>query len=295
MHGDALKQYLRRSETFLGLEYSLDEAKYVAFGVPYDLTSSFRACSRYGPEMLRKFSSNLESNSVNLEFDARSVRLHDAGDVRFTYSLAAMLKRVFRVVKDIRRLGKTPLMVGGEHTFTMPAVMACFRDVEGVLIVFDAHFDLRDNYLGTRMNHATYLRRLLEKRKLKVAVVGVRGYDYDELKTARELGITYYTSKQIHDNLDQVLSRIRVFAGGRPAYVSVDIDVLDPAYAPSVGNPEPNGITPYDLVELLHAVCSPTIVGLDIMEVCSIYDNGLTAAQATRVLVECITAIESKR
>jgi len=288
-----LSFHLRKREPVLGVESSLEDADYVAFGVPYDLTSSFRPGARYGPEAVRKLSANLEANSTHEEMDASRARVHDAGDIVFRYSLSKMMKSVYNTVRAIRSDGKVPLMLGGEHTFTFASVLAACRE-DSNLVLFDAHFDLRDSYLDSRWNHATYLRRLVEKRpRLHVAVIGVRGYDLDEIRLAREKGIFFYTPKQILQNLNQVKKQVKDVLVGGETYTSVDIDVLDPSYAPGVGNPEPGGLNTDQLSELLRAVCGPETVGLDVMEVCPLYDTGLAAAQAARVIVESITAIET--
>ncbi len=287
--GDGLGFNLRLRETFLGVEGDFSTAKYFLFGVPYDLTSSFRPGSRYGPEIVRKFSANMETNSYRLNFDASSAKIFDGGDVVFSYRLSTMLKRVYRVVKNVVEKGKVPIMIGGEHTFTLAAYLAASNQ-KTAIVVFDAHFDLRDNYGDLRLNHATYLRRLVEKKpNIFVAVVGVRGYDLAELDFAQKNNITFIKASEVGD-ISRTSKILKEAVEDRQFYVSVDIDVLDPCYAPGVGNPEPCGMSVEQLIELIHLLGRYDPIGFDLMEVNPLYDNGATAAAASRVLVEFLAS-----
>jgi DNA polymerase elongation subunit (family B) len=204
--------YLTKSVSFLGTECPFSEAKYFFFGVPYDLTSSFRPGSRFGPDSVRRFSANIEANSYRKQFNTERAKVYDGGDIVYTPRLSTMLRRVHQVVKTAVSAGKTPVMVGGEHTFTLPAVHATLKK-PSALIVFDAHFDLRDEYAGLKLNHATYLRRLLNRRPdISVLVVGVRGYDPSEEQYAVEKGVRFVKSYEAEDV--SRLSRLMEFKGG---------------------------------------------------------------------------------
>ncbi|MCS7137169.1 MAG: agmatinase [Candidatus Caldarchaeum sp.] len=286
---DELDFLLRPRETFLGVEGDFSEARYLFYGFPYDLTSSFRPGSRYGPEAVRRFSANIEVNSYVKRFDAASAKLFDGGDIAFSYSLSTMLKRVFRLVRQSLKKGKTPVMVGGEHTGTLAAYLASSTKASAI-VVFDAHFDLREEYGGLRVNHATYLRRLLERKpETKVVVVGVRGYDYEEERFAKDRNIIYIKATEVGD-VSRTRRLLNESLKNRSVYVSVDVDVLDPSHAPGVGNPEPCGLSVDQVIELIHHVGMSSIVGFDVMEVNPVYDNGLTAAAASRILVELLAS-----
>ncbi|MEM0383441.1 MAG: agmatinase [Candidatus Caldarchaeum sp.] len=285
--GGELGFLLRQRETFLGVETRLDESSYFFFGFPYDLTSSFRPGARHGPEAVRKYSANLEVNSLVKRFDATSAKVFDGGDIAYDNRLSTMLKRVYRVVKKTVELGKTPVMVGGEHTGTLSAYLALGNKASAI-VVLDAHFDLREEYGGLGLNHATYLRRLLEKRPdVKIVLLGVRGYDLAEEKFARDNGVVYVRASEVCD-VSRTLRLLRDCLKRRDVYLSIDVDVLDPSYAPGVGNPEPGGLTVSEVVELVHYIGGFRLVGFDLMEVNPVYDNGLTAAAATRILVELL-------
>ena len=293
---EEIEYMIKKREFLFCSEKSFEDSKYVAFGVPFDLTSTFRPGSRYGPEAIRRYSSNIEINSVMFDFNVDDVKIHDLGDIAFSYKLSKMLRRTYTVCRRIISSNKIPIMLGGEHTFTLASVLAACKEKRNLaLVVFDAHLDLRDEYMDLRVGHATYLRRLLEKRgDLNVVVLGVSGYSEEEVREARRRGVVYYTSRQIMENPDLIRRRLSTAIGGRPIYISIDIDVLDPSYAPGVGNPEPLGITPHHLLELLYSICSPAVAGIDIMEVSPINDQGLSAAYAARILVEIIAAIEMR-
>lgn len=236
-------------------------------------------------------SANIEANSYRRKVDVSTAKVFDGGDVVFEIRLSKMLEKVYRIVDQISGRQKIPIMIGGEHTFTYSAVKALKNKVSS-LIVFDAHFDLRDDYFGLKMNHATYLRRLVEKMpSLSVAVIGVRGYDLSEEKFAENRKILYLKAAEL-DDFSRVLRIIsETIDGGRP-YVSVDIDVFDPAYAPGVGNPEPEGASPSQIIDLVNFIGSFNPVGFDLMEVNPLFDTGSTAALAARVIFEFVASFE---
>ncbi|MDW8062539.1 MAG: agmatinase [Candidatus Caldarchaeum sp.] len=284
---------LKSRTPFLGSETSLQDAKFFVFGVPYDLSSSFRRGASAGPEAVRKFSANIEANSYRTKADLSAAKVFDGGDIVYDVKLSKMLARVYRVVAKIDADGKIPIMIGGEHTFTYAALKALKKRASS-LIVFDAHFDLRDDYAGLRMNHASYLRRLVEKNpSLRVAVIGVRGYDFSEEAYAQERKIAYVKACELDDfsRVLRVLSEI--VAEGRP-YISVDIDVLDPAYAPGVGNPEPEGANPSQIIDLVKFLGKYHPVGFDLMEVNPSFDTGATAAVAARLIFEFMASLEQR-
>ncbi|MEM1946716.1 MAG: agmatinase [Candidatus Caldarchaeum sp.] len=284
---DELRFSLRQRETFLGVEGGFADAQYFIFGVPYDLTSSFRPGSRFGPEAVRRFSANIEANSYSKPYDATTAKVYDAGDIVFSYKLSTMLKRVYRVVKNVSLSGKMPVMVGGEHTFTYAAFSAVNAST---LIIFDAHFDLRNEYCDLWLNHATYLRRLIEKRpQAKIVVLGVRAFDLAEEKFAREKKITFVKPSELND-VSRTMRILKEFVANRSFYLSVDLDVLDPCYAPGVGNPEPCGITPGQLFDLIHFLGEHSPVAFDVMELNPLYDNGSTAAVASKLLIELLAS-----
>ncbi|BAJ51364.1 agmatinase [Candidatus Caldarchaeum subterraneum] len=291
MMASELPFYLQKGMVFSGVEVGYEKARYCVFGVPYDLTSSFRPGCRYGPEAVRRFSANIEANSYRKGFDISTAKIADLGDIIFEYKLPKMLRKVEKVVEIISASGKSPIMIGGEHSFTY----SCFKSLaekSSCIIVLDAHFDLRDEYLGLRFNHASYLRRLVEKFPNKpVAVLGVRGFDPAEEKFAKDHGIMYIKASEMDDRRRVVKILEEAVGHGRP-YISVDIDVVDPGFCPGVGNPEPEGLNPTQVIDLVSILGAFRPAGLDVVEVNPLFDNGATAALAARIIFETVASAE---
>lgn len=281
-----LELYLAGRPRLFSSPSSYREGVFASFGFPFDGTSWFRPGSRFGPTAIRSASEGLESAYL-----APKLRLIDLGDLPPTNSLRWGLRRAWRVARKVIGDGKVPVALGGEHSLSLATVSAvCGKGCS--LIVFDAHFDMRDEFLDTRVNSATWLRRLVEKKTLKVMVVGVRGFDPEEKKFAEEMNVTYYGGQEVEESFDKVLREVGEFAEkSREVYLSIDVDVLDPAYAPGVACPEPCGITPQKLHALIRGACKGKILGIDVVEVNPLFDQGQTAAQAARILLEAFSAI----
>lgn len=255
------------------------------FGVPFDATSSYRPGSRFGPNAIREAFLNIEVYSHRLDVDLEKLSIDDLGNLHHTANSKEMASHAHRVTREIVSKGFTPAILGGEHSITYATFTALPRDT--AFLVFDAHLDLRDEYDGFKLGHATFLRRLIEKRKgASMIHVGARAASAEEWRLLGDIGLatisseTVHTVSKPHRLLDDFLKELQ------KVYVSIDIDVLDPAYAPGVGNPEPGGLTTRQLLDFLYALKGKKLVGFDIMEVCPPYDNGSTAAAAAKFLAE---------
>ena len=273
MSRDWIKFYFYKGPSFIGSDKSFDEAVYVSFGVPFDNTASYRPGSRFAPLYLRLLSEYLELPREGL------ISLCDLGDLPPTNSLELMLKRVSESVKRICEEGKIPVILGGEHTLTLASAQA-IEDVD-VLVVFDAHLDMRDEFMDTKLNHTTWLRRLIERKKFeRLIVIGARAYLDEELDYARGNGIEVITSREVFLDFYGSMKKIRtLLSGSRKGYISLDIDVLDPGYAPGVSNPEPGGLTPIHFFQLVEAIAENLMLrGIDLVEVNPLFDNGVAAA-----------------
>ncbi|MEM0233671.1 MAG: agmatinase [Candidatus Nezhaarchaeales archaeon] len=269
---------------FFELENDPNEAELVLLGFPYDSTSSFRVGSRFAPQQLRIYSAAIEGYVWELEVEISDVRIADAGDIIVIHGdTVTSLNRLKEVVQAFRSLKKKVGVVGGEHTLTLGSVHGCNPKS---LIIFDAHLDLREEYpYGQKLSHATWLRRLLEEHSCEVVVAGVKATSREELENAKKMDLTYLTYKQMKKSkmkaLDGMLSTL-----SDPLYVSVDIDVLDPAYAPGVATPEPLGFTLQELLDGLWYLKDREILGFDVVEVCPPYDNGSTCISACKILMD---------
>lgn len=248
------------------------------YGIPYDATSSFRRGSRLGPEAIRWASDSIEAYSPALDRDLETVAFADAGDLDVDgLGPAAMVQAIRRQVT----LG-VPFFLGGEHTLTLGAVRALTpRHPDLVVVQWDAHTDLRDEYRGEKICHATVMRRLLDGG-CPVVQLGVRAGTAEEFALARQRSL--YLSRSVDVPVD-LLDRI----GDRPLYLSVDIDVLDPSTAPGTGNPEPAGAAYADLVSALRGLAARRVVGMDLVEVSPPFDpSGVTSIVAASLVREMI-------
>ncbi len=252
----------------------------VLLGAPFDHTQSFRPGARFGPSALRAALPNLEFYSVELGRPLDDVPLGDAGDLEYTSDILSALKFVEEAVSELKGSGKVPALAGGEHTITL----ASYRPFCGAsLVVFDAHLDMRDELFGLKVSHATFLRRLMESCDVEVLHVGGRAFSREELEFARSRGVEMYPPHELREAAD-ALSRLS--RSGADVYVSLDLDVLDPAFAPGVGNPEPGGLSSSELFRLLASLDGSSLVGFDVVELTPPYDpSGATSAAAAKALL----------
>jgi agmatinase len=235
--------------------------------------------------------------SIRSKVDLERVPVHDLGDVDVLEGLEETLDRVSAVWSEMVGQKKIPIMCGGEHTITKASVDALPKDVG--LINFDAHLDLRDEFLGMKLSHATFMRRIAERLGPgRIMEVGIRAFSAPEWEFCRGEGkVGTITPLEIHTApLKDTVSKIKAFSGRfKHLYVTVDIDVLDPGFAPGVGNPEPDGLSTGELMTLVTAVMDTNIIGFDMVEVSPEYDSGQTAAAGAKVIFESIAALEAAR
>ncbi len=250
-------------------------------GVPFDKTSSFRQGTAEAPSVIREASYCFEPFMMEYGVDLSTMPFHDMGDI-VEYSPEDMGPSVKKAVRKILDDEKFPIILGGEHSITPHAVSA-YTDELSVLIL-DAHLDHRDTYEGMKNSHATASRRVSEIAS-ELLVCGVRSISSDEM----EEGVLppYLTSFEVN-SWDDPVKKISQSIKGNRIYLSVDMDVVDPAYAPGVGNPEPFGLEPLLLKGLIREL-SPRLVGFDIMEVSPPYDPaGITSNLAARLVYEIL-------
>lgn len=281
--------HVRPPVSFLDSETSFSDAKFVIVGAPLDVTGTFRTGYREAPTAIRVASSQIETYSRRYSFDAENVKVHDLGDIGVGFDVHSAVRYIEETVAQIRSNQKIPVVLGGEHTVTFGSFLGSGADR---LVVFDAHMDLRDEYQGVTLSHATWLRRLSERVPLdRILVVGARATSHDELASV-PAGISIIHSDEIHGRENDFVNWIEK---ARDCYISLDLDYFDPAYAPGVGNPEPCGSSPDDFLDLLSRLRKPRIVGLDICEDIPRLDpSGITSVLATKVIVELLSLISVK-
>jgi len=271
-----------------------DDARVALFGVPYDRTCSFRGGSRYGPAAIRQASYNFETFMMDHQRDILDVPFADLGDTPVFGPSTDMVTGVSKMASDILGAGKVPIAIGGEHSLA-PAVVRAFPKDVGVIGI-DAHLDFRDSYLDDRWSHACSARRIADHVGVEhVIYMGVRSYSREEREDLERLGLTYVSVFEIHERgIVATLQRAMKQIDRDQIYLTIDIDGVDPAYAPGVGNPEPFGIAPIQIKRLL-GILGPSLIGLDLNEVSPAWDHGQTALLAARLIREAIMAIGEAR
>lgn len=282
---------------FSGFQKEFKEADYIIVGVPFDATSTYRSGARFAPSSIREASLNIETYSFRSGIDIEDLSIHDAGDLHVSGDVDETLRRVEIVCGDILNNGKMPVFIGGEHTITFGAAKNLRSRF--AVVSFDAHLDLRDEYMDRKFCHATFMRRINEIIKPeKIIEIGVRAACKDELKYVAEAGnITYITPQKIENaGVKKISEEIKdLLVDCEKVYLTVDMDVLDPSYAPAVQNPEPDGLSIGMLLNILSLICDKRIAGFDIVEVTPHYDNGVTAINAAKIIFEVLSFIYKSR
>jgi len=252
------------------------------FGVPFDSTHSYKPGCRFGPDSIRDAFNNIEIFQPEFGVDLEVEAISDLGNTRHTVVAAEMLQMVKNVTSELKRQDKQIIILGGEHLITLGS-FTCFPKDTGY-VVFDAHYDLRDQYADTKLSHAAYLRRIVEERGPENIVhVGARAFVKEELAFLKEHNIATVSDKEISNGNGPKLLKDITSTFDR-VYLSVDLDVLDPAFAPGVGNPEAVGISSRVLYDLVTTLQNKKIVAADIVELNPTYDNGATASMAAKMI-----------
>lgn len=281
---------------FGGFKRDYSDAEFAVFGVPFDGTSSYRPGSRFGPDAIREASSNIETWSWRTGTDFEDIKMHDLGNIAVVHGDAAeTVRRVSDTVEDINSTRKVPVMVGGEHLITLGAAKAIKNCT---FVSFDAHFDMRDEYLSNKLSHACVMRRVMEEQgKDSVLFCGVRATFGEEISWIKKNGVRYMSSRDLlrEGASSSALWLKDQLKGAEKVYISIDMDVIDPSHAPGVGNPEPEGIPPSLLLDLLSDVIDKRVVGFDLVEVAPNYDNGNTAVLASKIIFEICSMIKQAR
>ena len=277
-------------QPFLDATMPLEEARYAILGAPLDATASHRSGSRFAPDAIRRASLSMESYSLRSGLDAQEIPIADVGNVHGLESVDDLNK-----IEEALRLlgaGKIPVMMGGEHTVTLAALRALEPDL---VVSFDAHMDLRDTLFGERMSHGTFMRRALEELDFDLVLVGCRAVSKEEIEFARsESRVNVVSSRDLSQGDPEAWTRALMdwMTVASMVYVTIDMDVVDPASAPAVGNPSPEGIGVSMLLDLIQACMGAKVGGVDLTEVSPHYDSGLTATQAAYILLESMCFLE---
>ncbi|MET1013341.1 MAG: agmatinase [Paenisporosarcina sp.] len=274
---------------FIKSHPNYDESQAVIYGMPMDWTVSYRPGSRFGPQRIREVSIGLEEYSPYLDRDLEEVKYFDAGDIPLPFgNPQKSLDQIETFVTKVLADGKVPVGMGGEHLVSWPvmkAVSAKYPDL--AIIHMDAHTDLRESYEGEALSHSTPIRKIANHIGPKnVYSFGIRSGMKEEFVWAKENGM-HISKFEVLEPLKEVLPTL----AGRPVYVTIDIDVLDPAHAPGTGTVDAGGITSRELLASIHAIAGSevNVVGFDLVEVAPIYDSSeQTANTASKLIREML-------
>ncbi len=279
---------------FADAHAKLEDARFAIFGVPYDRTCSFRGGSRYAPRAIRQASYNFETYMMDHGHSLADVPMIDLGDTPAFGPSSEMVEGVSKMAGDAIKHGRVPIVLGGEHSLAPAVVRAFPKDV--AVLGIDAHLDFRDSYLGDKWSHACSARRCADHVGVeRVVYTGVRSFSDEEREDLARLGLQFVSVYDIHEEgIARAVERALKVVDRDKVYLTIDMDGVDPAYAPGVGNPEPFGLAPLQVKRLL-SVLAPHLVGLDLNEVSPAWDFGQTALLAARLVREAIMAIAEAR
>ena len=277
-------------ETFIGCKSSFEEASIVLYGAPFDSTTSFRPGARFGPSAMRHESFGLETYSPYQDKDLIDISVFDSGDLELCFGSSEIaLSDIQKRAEEILKAGKFPLLLGGEHLVTLGAVRAAAAKYPDLHIIhFDAHADLRDDYLGAKLSHACVLRRCHE-------IVGdghihqfcIRSGEREEFQFAsRHTDFHPFTFEGLGETVRELKEK------QVPVYFTIDLDCLDPSVFPGTGTPEAGGVSFLELLKAIRTVSQANLVGADVNELAPMLDtSGVSTATACKVLRELLLAI----
>lgn len=277
-------------ETFIGCDSEYQHSDIVLFGAPFDSTTSYRPGTRFASKAIRSESYGLETYSPYQDKDLIDLSVFDSGDLELCFgssekALAAISERTKTIVED----RKLPFMIGGEHLVTLGAVQVLAKKYPDLHIIhFDAHADLRQDYLGEKLSHASVMRRCWDLiGDHRIFQFGIRSGDQEEFIWARSGHVKM--QKFNFDGLKETVELLK----DKPVYFTIDLDVLDPSVFPGTGTPEAGGVTFLQLLSAIRTVCDgQNIVGCDVNELCPPYDqSGVSTATACKVIRELLLAL----
>ena len=277
-------------ETFIGCDCEYETAEIVLYGAPFDSTTSFRPGARFGSSAMRHESFGLETYSPYQEKDLTDCRIFDSGDLELCFGSAeAALADIQARAEEILQDGKLPVLLGGEHLVTLGAVRAAVEKYPDLHILhFDAHADLRQDYLGAQLSHACVIRRCHDLvGDGRIHQFCIRSGDREEFRFAKE-------HTELHpftfDGLEELTGRLA--ASQVPVYFTIDLDCLDPAVFPGTGTPEAGGVTFPQLLDAIKLVSRTNVVAADVNELAPMLDpSGVSTATACKVLRELLLAL----
>jgi len=277
-----------QGSSFIGFEDDFEESVAVLFGVPFDGTTSFKPGARFAPNAMREDSWAIESYSPYQDKDLEDLKLFDYGNLELPFGdKKNALRMIQEFTQKIIDAGKIPVMIGGEHLVSLAPVKALSKKYDDLNIIhFDAHTDLREDYLGEALSHATVLRRIYDQvGDGKINQFCIRSGLKEEFEWAKKHS---HLEKFTYNTLESCVRRLK----DKPVYITIDLDVLDPSVFPGTGTPEPGGINFHQMLEIISIMSKlENVVGMDVVELSPRYDaSGVSTAVACKTLRELVLA-----
>jgi agmatinase len=285
---------MKKTMPFIGCDAGFEGSRTVIFGAPYDGTSSFRPGSRFAPSEMRSASDGIETYSPYQEKDLVDAAVHDTGDIDMPFgnrerALALIAETAAKIISCQKRF----FMIGGEHLVSLPAISQLLENYPDLCVIhFDAHADLRSEYIGEPLSHATVMRRIWDKLgDGRIWQYGIRSGTREEFQFAHaHTKMETFGAKRIAEAVSEI--------GSRSVYLSVDLDVMDPSVMPGTGTPETGGMTSAELINALIALKGLKIVGADIVELSPHYDpsgsSTLTACTLAREILILLSSSDAE-
>ena len=269
-----------------------DKKRFSILGVPFDGTTSYMPGARFGPRSVREASYNFERYNLILDKNINT-KIYDFGDLEVVPgNFKKTCSNLKTTISEILDLGLIPLTIGGDHSISYCVLKVIdendelnFQNI--TIIHFDAHMDLRNRYMDEKYSHATVMHRIFDMNPKEIIQIGVRSSSEEEAVFAHENHLKVYTSYDVDENLEEITKFLQKIEG--PIYVTFDIDVLDPAFAPSVGTPSPCGLNPKQTEKLIYSLKNKNIVGFDLVEVSSNKIGDITSINAAKTIYDVLS------
>lgn len=289
---------LQKKENADGLDVGI-------LGIPFDTASSFRTGSRFGPSSIRKISTMIKPNNIIMGVNIVDIlNIADLGDVPIVPGyIKESYDAIYKSISEVLDAGAVPLCLGGDHSITLGELRAVYKKHGKVsLIHFDSHLDLGKSVFGKYYTHGTPFRRALEEGLIDPSTsiqIGIRGsmYDLNDIKIAEDLGFEVITAHKLHKMTEEELGeKIKERVGQGKAFLTFDIDFVDPAYAPGTGTPEVGGFTSHETLSYIQQLKDINFIGCDIVEVAPDYDcSEITAYLAASIGFEFMSILACKK
>ncbi|MCK9150930.1 agmatinase [Methanobacterium alcaliphilum] len=256
-------------------------------GVPFDSTTTYKPGARFGPAAVREASYNFENYNMSFNCSLSSI-FFDFGDVEVSPgNFKRTCSNLQETVLELLENRISPIVIGGDHSISYGVLKAfkTFSDLDEVTVVhFDAHMDIIDTYIQEKYSHATVMRRIFDLNPKKIIQIGVRSASLEEMDFVNDQKIEYYTASDVRKDIGIIKNVLSKLQG--PIYLTVDIDVLDPSYAPSVGTPSPCGISPCHVEDLIKILANKDVIGMDLVEVASDSIGDMTSINGAKIIYD---------